>query len=169
MDTCLQVFHFVGLCKGLDRPQTVDNVLGFTKVNLIQCISDLVLHVLHQATCTTDWIRILKIYQFSPMLAIWGLDSLTEASCSTWKQAWWTMIKQASKLWRCNSLACLDSFALHLLSIDTSSSTSYFAEHVREIFRDIIHTWRVSEPPRFMVPLLALLVCNQSMLVLVSL
>ena len=53
-DTCLQDFHFVGLCKGLDRPQTVDNVLGFAKVNLIQCISDLVLHVLHQATCSTD-------------------------------------------------------------------------------------------------------------------
>ena len=54
MATCLQVFHFVGLCKGLDRPQTVDNVLRFAKVNLIQCISDLVLHVLHQTTCSTD-------------------------------------------------------------------------------------------------------------------
>ena len=50
MDTCLQVFHFVGLCKGLDRPQAVDDVLGFAEVNLIQCISDLVLHVLHEAT-----------------------------------------------------------------------------------------------------------------------
>ena len=50
LDTCLQVFHFFVICKGLDRPQAVDDVLGFAEVNLIQCVSDLVLHVLHQTT-----------------------------------------------------------------------------------------------------------------------
>ena len=47
------------------------------------------------------------------MLAIWGLDSLTEASCSTLKQ---TLIsKQASELWRWNSLVS-PSFSFHSFS-----------------------------------------------------
>ena len=46
----LQHYLAVGFCKRLNRPKAVDDILGFAKVNLVQGISDLVLHVLNQTT-----------------------------------------------------------------------------------------------------------------------